>query len=149
MVSMTFYFRWDDTEQELDRELIRSEATKELWMMRIDEPMPDRGIWEWEDENGDKIGNITDYLSIFRVNPIPGADVEEYPYIAYFYKEQPKKPGAKAYTTVWPKVYKSTDENKGKLKKDIDWLKSKGYLKELTDEVNNAPTMNEGGLANL
>ena len=22
-------------------------------MMRIDEPMPDRGIWEWEDENGD------------------------------------------------------------------------------------------------
>jgi len=53
VVSMTLYFRWDDTEQELDRELIRSEATKELWLMRIDEPMPDRGIWEWEDENGD------------------------------------------------------------------------------------------------
>ena len=53
LISMFFFFRWDDTERELIEERIRSEATKELWMMRIDEPMPDRGIWEWEDENGD------------------------------------------------------------------------------------------------
>ena len=104
---------------------------------------------EWEDEKGNKIDDITDYLSVFRSNPIPGGDIEDYPYIAYFYKEQPKKPGGKAYTTVWPKVYKSSDENKVKLKKDIAWLKGKGYLKELTDEATNAPTMNEGGLANL
>jgi len=104
---------------------------------------------EWEDEKGDKIEDITNYLSVFKCNPIPGADIDDYPYIAYFYKEQPKKPGGKAYTTVWPKVYKSSDMNKAKLKKDIAWLKGKGYLKELTDEVNNAPNMNEGGLANL
>ena len=53
LISLMFYFRWEDTEKELVEERIRSEATKELWMMRIDEPMPDRGVWEWEDENGD------------------------------------------------------------------------------------------------
>ena len=104
---------------------------------------------DWEDEKGNKIEDITDYLSVFKSNHIPGADISEYPYIAYFYKEQPKKPGGKAYTTVWPKVYRSSDDNKAKLKKDISWLKGKGYLKELTDEVVNAPKMNEGGLANL
>ncbi len=103
---------------------------------------------EWEDEDGNKIENIADYLNK------GGTDgdvdtVSAYRYIAYFYKEQPKKPGAKAYTTVWPKVYFNTDENKAKLKKDIDWLKSKGYLKELTDEVTNAPVMSGDGLANL
>ena len=75
--------------------------------------------------------------------------VSSYKYLAYFYKEQPKKPGAKSYTTVWPKVYISTDENQSKLKNDIDWLKGKGYLKELTDEVANAPAMSGDGLANL
>ena len=39
--------------------------------------------------------------------------------------------------------------NKAKLTKDIAWLKSKGYLKELTDEVVSSPSMSEGGLANL
>jgi hypothetical protein len=66
---------------------------------------------KWEDEKGDKIDDIADYLSIFSSNPMPDADIEDYPYIAYFYKELPKKIGGKAYTTVWPKAYKSTDEN--------------------------------------
>ena len=39
--------------------------------------------------------------------------------------------------------------NEAKLKKDIDWLKGKGYLKELTDEVANAPAMSGDGLSNL
>ena len=51
LVSMTLYLRWDDTSKELDEERIRTEATRMLWMMRMDEPMPDRGIWEWKDEN--------------------------------------------------------------------------------------------------
>ena len=51
LVSMTLYLRWDDTSKELDEERIRTEATQMLWMMRMDEPMPDRGIWEWKDEN--------------------------------------------------------------------------------------------------
>lgn len=103
---------------------------------------------EWEDENGEKIDNIADYLNKGAVD----GDIEtvaSYKYLAYFYKEQPKKPGAKSYTTVWPKVYLSSDTNEGKLKSDIDWLKGKGYLKELTDEVTSAPVMSGDGLANL
>ena len=57
--------------------------------------------------------------------------------------------GAKSYTTVYPKVYRSSDDNTAKLQKDIDWLKGKGYLKELTDEENNAPKITGNGLANL
>ncbi len=52
MIALTLYFRWDDTEQRLDDARIRDQATQMLWMSRIDEPNPDRGIWEWEDENG-------------------------------------------------------------------------------------------------
>jgi len=80
---------------------------------------------------------------------MPDTDIENYPYIAYFYKEMPKKPGAKSYTSVWPKVYTSSEENKKKLQSDIDWLKGKGFLKELTDEVVNAPAMSGNSLSNL
>jgi len=104
---------------------------------------------EWEDENGNKIDDIASYLSVYSANPVPGEDVSSYPYIAYFYKEMPKKQGAKSYTVVWPKAYTSSDENKAKLQSDIDWLKGKGYLKELTDEVASAPAMTGNGLANL
>jgi hypothetical protein len=104
---------------------------------------------EWEDENGAKIEAICDYLSMYTANPIPGSDIDSYPYIAYFYKEQPKKIGGKSYTNVWPKVYTYSEENITKLKNDIDWLKGKGYLKELSDEVANAPAFNESSLSNL
>ena len=53
LVSMTLYFRWDETEQKLNREIIRSEATQVLMLMRMDDPNPERGVWEWEDENGE------------------------------------------------------------------------------------------------
>ena len=97
----------------------------------------------WEDEKGDVIEDIAEYLNErFADISMPGGGPDNYPYIAYFYKEQPKKPGAKAYVNVWPKVYFASDENAGKLQKDIDWLKGKGYLKELTDAESNAPAMN-------
>jgi hypothetical protein len=105
---------------------------------------------EWEDEKGDKIDNIVEYLNErFADVSMPDQTPDNFPFIAYFYKEQPKKPGAKAYTTVWPKVYRFSEDNKAKLVKDITWLKSKGYLKELTDEINSAPMMSADGLANL
>ena len=105
---------------------------------------------EWEDEKGEKIDNIKDYLSkSFITKGTAEYEPVSYDYIAYFYKEQPKKPGAKAYTNVWPKVYKFSEENQNKLKSDIDWLKGKGYIKELTDEVKGAPEMSGNGLANL
>jgi hypothetical protein len=61
----------------------------------------------------------------------------------------PKKPGDKAWITVHPKIYLNSEENKTKLQSDIDWLKGKGYIKELTDEVSNKPSMTGSGLANL
>ena len=103
---------------------------------------------EWEAEDGTKIDNIVEYLN----KGAPDGDVEtvsSYRYLAYFYKEQPKKPGAKSYVNVWPKVYWASDENTAKLQSDIDWLKSKGYLKELSDEVATAPAMSGDGLSNL
>ena len=103
---------------------------------------------EWETEEGEKIEDIAEYLNQ-RGTDGEADTIETYRYLAYFYKEQPKKPGAKAYVNVWPKVYFASDENAGKLQKDIDWLKGKGYLKELTDENNNAPVMNGDGLSNL
>jgi hypothetical protein len=63
---------------------------------------------KWEDENGEKIESIREYLG-------------------------------KHFTA----------DNKVKLTKDIKWLKGKGYLKELTDEVVSDSSMSEGGLANL
>lgn len=105
---------------------------------------------EWEDEEGTKIEDICDYLSTrFVASSNSDYEPSSYDYIAYFYKEQPKKPGAKAYTNVWPKVYRYSEDNQKKLQSDIDWLKGKGYLKELTDEVKTAPEMNGNGLANL
>ena len=105
---------------------------------------------EWENEKGEKIDNIKDFLCKgLIVKSTAEYETISYDYIAYFYKEKPKKPGAKSYTTVWPKVYSSSEENRAKLKSDIDWLKGKGYLKELTDEVASAPAMSGDGLANL
>ena len=105
---------------------------------------------EWEDEKGKIIEDIATYLNdSFVAEGNSDYEPKDYPYIAYFYKEQPKKPGAKAYTTVWPKVYRFSEDNQTKLTKDITWLKGKGYLKELSDEVSNAPEMSGNGLANL
>jgi hypothetical protein len=103
---------------------------------------------EWETEEGHKIENIANYLNERGVDGSVD-DMPVYRYLAYFYKEQPKKPGAKSYVNIWPKVYLASEENHGKLKKDIDWLKGKGYLKELSDEVQQAPVMNGDGLSNL
>ena len=105
---------------------------------------------EWEDEEGTVIDKIEDYLADrFVAQSTAEYKPVSYDYLAYFYKEQPKKPGAKSYTTVWPKVYSFSEDNQVKLKDDIDWLKGKGYLKELTDEVKSAPSMTGSGLANL
>ena len=95
---------------------------------------------EWETEDGTSIQNIGNYLNENFVNPIM-PDNHVYDYIGYVYKEKPKTQGDKAWTRVYPKIYSNTDENKAKLKDDIDWLKGKGYLKEFTDE----PTNSSGG----
>ena len=70
-------------------------------------------------------------------------------FLGYFYKEQPKKAGGRAYTRCFTKVYKNAEENKAKLQSDVDWMKSKGYLKEVTDEVSDKAEMSGSALANL
>ena len=50
---------------------------------------------------------------------------------------------------MFTKVYKNVEENKAKLQSDVDWMKSKGYLKEVTDEVSETTQMSGSGLSNL
>ena len=103
---------------------------------------------EWEDEKGDKIDDIAKYLNdkFIKSN---GTYEPNMDYLGYFYKEQPKKLGGRAYTRIFTKVYKNADENKAKLQSDVDWMKKKGYLKEVTDEVTEKAEMSGSGLANL
>ena len=103
---------------------------------------------EWEDEKGDKIDDIAKYLNdkFIKSN---GTYEPNMDYLGYFYKEQPKKLGGRAYTRIFTKVYKNADENKAKLQSDVDWMKKNGYLKEVTDEVTEKAEMSGSGLANL
>ena len=102
----------------------------------------------WEDETGEEIKDIAKYLND-KFLPSNGTYEPNMDYLGYFYKEQPKTPGGKAYTRVFTKVYKNTEANKAKLQNDIDWMKSKGYLKEVTDEVSESTQMSGSGLSNL
>ena len=51
LVSMTFFFRWDDTKKELEDSQEIQNATTELWLIRIEDPTQPV-FWVWEDENG-------------------------------------------------------------------------------------------------
>ena len=51
LVSMTIYFRWDDTKKELEDSQEIQNATTELWLIRIEDPTQPV-FWVWEDENG-------------------------------------------------------------------------------------------------
>ena len=103
----------------------------------------------WEDAEGNEIPEIDTYLNKEWVNPVP--DSENMDYIAYVYKEQPKKIGDKAWTRVYHKIYENSETNKTKLADDVKWLKGKGVIKEASDE----PTQSSGnslegsGLSNL
>ena len=104
----------------------------------------------WEDENGDEIKDIASYLNEkFACISMPDSPPDSYPYIAYFYKEQPKVPGGKSYTRVFTKAYQNKDENKAKLENDVNWMKSKGYLKEAKEEASGDTQMSGSGLSNL
>jgi prepilin-type N-terminal cleavage/methylation domain-containing protein len=51
MISMAFFFRWDDTKKELQDNQDIQNATTELWLIRIDDPSQPV-FWVWEDEDG-------------------------------------------------------------------------------------------------
>ena len=103
----------------------------------------------WETEDGTIIENIEEWLNTQWINP--NIDEENPDYIAYVYKEKPKKVGDKAWTRVYHKIYKNDSINKAKLSDDVKWLKGKGVIKEAIDEpVNSAgSTLQGSGLDNL
>ena len=90
---------------------------------------------EWEEANGDKIDSIVEYLNQFVTKWDGESSGSDGKYLAYFYKEQPKKPGKTAYNKAHYKLYPVCGDNENKLKNDIDWMKSKGYIKEYDEEV--------------
>jgi len=94
---------------------------------------------EFETQGGEPIANIGTHLNQYAQDEIPGADLN-YNFIAYVYKEKPKKMGDKVYTRVHPRIYTNTAEHKAKLADDINWMKSKGYIKEATEaDINGVP----------
>ena len=105
----------------------------------------------WETADGQTIDNIASYLNEHFINSNP-VDGPSHDYIGYFYQEQPKVPGGKSYTRVWNKIMKNTEDNKGKLEKDAQWMKAQGYIKEMTDTVPNGAVttgLSGSGLSNL
>tara|TARA_R110002020_G_scaffold212480_1_gene419078 strand:+ start:7185 stop:7796 length:612 start_codon:yes stop_codon:yes gene_type:complete len=108
----------------------------------------------FETQTGEAINDIAEHLTQFAQVEIPDTELR-YDYIAYVYKEKPKQAGDKVYTRVHPRIYKNTPENKTKLKEEIDWMKSKGYVKEATnDDINAVPkngnvALNDAGLGAL
>ena len=104
---------------------------------------------ECETEDGIKIMNIGDYLKEEVLNP--NQDDNNPDYLAYIYKEKPKKIGDKAWTRVYHKIYTNNEANVSKLQDDVTWLKDKGVIKEMTDEPMqaNGNTLEGSGLSNL
>ena len=51
LISMTFFFRWDDTKKELEENQEIQNATAELWLLGIEDPSQPV-YWVWEDNDG-------------------------------------------------------------------------------------------------
>lgn len=104
---------------------------------------------EWEDAQGNKIDDIADFLSQYTEEwdgETPGKDGK---YLAYFYKAAPKKPGKQAYNVAHYKIYPNGGNCKEQLQKDIDWFKSRGYIKEDTGEAQPVNSVDGDSLGSL
>ena len=98
---------------------------------------------KWENSDGEPIDNIGDYLNKHHVKASSkGAGTPDLDYLGYFYKQQPKVPGGKSYLQALARVYKNTNANVIEMTKHVNWMKSKGYIKELTGDTPAQPTMN-------
>ena len=107
---------------------------------------------KFEDADGNEIDSLEDHLNKEWVNPLHTEQQPSLDYLAYIYKEKPKKAGDKAWTRVWHKLYRNEEANVSKLQDDVNWLKSKGVIKEFdgtepTSTPNN--NFNNSGLTNL
>jgi hypothetical protein len=105
----------------------------------------------WETEDGKEIKDIAKYLNDNFTKPtMPDGD-PDYNYIAYVYKEKPKKEGDKAWTRVYHKIYANNTANIAKLTDDVTWLKGRGVIKEATDlpKESGGNTLQGSGLSSL
>ena len=90
---------------------------------------------EWEDADGNKIDDIATFLSSY-VKEWDGESAgQNGDYLAYFYRQAPKKPGKQAYNVAHYKIYPNGGDCKKQLESDIDWMKSRGFIKEDTGEA--------------
>ena len=90
---------------------------------------------EWEDSKGNKIDDIAEFLNKYTEEwdgETPGKDGK---YLAYFYKQAPKKPGKQAYNVAHYKMYPNGGNCREQLQNDIDWMTSRGYIKEDTGKA--------------
>ena len=83
---------------------------------------------DFETEDGTPIEDIAKYLS--DNHSVGSAEPTNFPYLAYVYKEKPKQAGGKVYTRVHHKINVNSEEGRRKLTDDVNWFKSKGFIKE-------------------
>ena len=79
----------------------------------------------WEDENNNKIDDISKFLT-------ESFTTKSEDYIVYAYKKKPK-PGKKVYTEIYPRLYPNTETGKNQCLSDVEWLKGRGIIKEATE----------------
>ena len=82
----------------------------------------------FETEDGKPIEDIAKYLS--DNHSVGTEEPTSFPYLAYVYKEKPKQTGGKVYTRVHYKINANSEEGRRKLTDDVNWFKSKGFIKE-------------------
>jgi hypothetical protein len=101
---------------------------------------------KWEDENGELIDDIAEYLtSRFSEDP---NKVTQFPFVSYFYKSVPKMPGGQSYNQSIGVIELNNTKGIAKIQSNVDWRKSKGYLKEW-DGASSAPEPADLGIAAL
>lgn len=51
VLSFIVSLQWSDTKARLNQAEQKNQAMQELWLQRIEQPIPEYGIWEWLDEH--------------------------------------------------------------------------------------------------
>ena len=91
---------------------------------------------KWEDADGQVIEDIGSYLNERYTTGNPIMD-PSYKHLAYIYKAAPKTPGGKVYTRCLPRLASNDTEGHKDLKSHVEWMTSKGYLREVTETSSN------------
>ena len=84
----------------------------------------------WEDPDGNPITDIASYLRKRFVTGTPAN--ASFDHVAYIYKRQ-SKPGKKSYSTVHTRLFPNTTEGKADLASHVEWMKGKGFIKEVVE----------------